>query len=55
MKLFYLGLSNVPGQPTPLWGFGQNKLLESLPATKAGKLAEIEAPHLGQIFAKCMS
>lgn len=54
-ELFYLGLSNVPGQPAPVVGVRTKQTFGITARDKSGKLGEIEPPHLGQIFAKCMS
>lgn len=54
-EIFQIDNANIPGQPKPVIALRTKSTYGVVARDRSGKLAELEPPHLGQIFQKCMS
>lgn len=54
-EVFHIGKYRVPGQTAETGAIRTSQAFDTVARDRSGNLAELEFPHLGQIFAKCMS
>lgn len=54
-EFWYIGKQQVPGQPQPVLAIRTKETFGIVARDRSGKLQELEQPHLGNLFNKCMS
>lgn len=54
-EILHIALVNIPAQPKPVTGIRSTPTFNIMARDRSGNLAEIEPPHLGNLFNKIMS